>query len=74
MKNVAIGDQVVYQPWGNQPSRTATVEGIEICREGYKSGKTVEQCDLDKCDEGVIDLSDNHWIYFYQVKRVIKKQ
>jgi hypothetical protein len=71
MKKVTIGDKVVYSPWGNQPNRTANITGIEICQVGYKYGRKVNNCDLDKHREGVLDLSDEHWIYFNQVRQVI---
>jgi hypothetical protein len=69
MKKVKIGDQVEYNPWIGQ-SRTATVKGIEICPYGTKYGRSVSGCDMSK-HNGVLDLSDGHWCYFDQVKRVI---
>ena len=70
MRKIRIGDTVVYQPWTGK-RRHASVEGIEICREGEKYGRPVESCDIDK-HTGVLDLSDNHWIYFTQVVKIIK--
>ena len=69
MMKLSIGDQVVYRPWGKEPIRTAEVLSIEICKEG----RSVKSCDLDKHENGTIVLSDNHWCYFDQVKRIIKK-
>ena len=73
MMKLSIGDQVVYRPWGKQPNRTATVLSIEICKMGEKYGRSVKQCDLDKHRNGTLELDDNHWCYFDQVKRIIKK-
>ena len=73
MMKLKIGDQVTYRPWGKEPNRTAEVLSIEICKEGEKDGRSVKSCDLDKHDNGTIVLSDNHWCYFDQVKRIIKK-
>lgn len=73
MRQLSVGDQVIYQPWsGNK--KVATVEAITICREGEKYGRDVNHCDLDKHRNGVLDLDNEHWCYFYQVKNVIKKQ
>ena len=70
MRKIKIGDEVVYQPW-NGKRRHASVEGIEICRNGEKYGRNVDSCDIDK-QTGVLDLSDHHWIYFSQVIYIIK--
>ena len=70
MRKIRIGDTVVYQTWSRE-KKNATVEGIEICREGEKYGRPVESCDIDK-HTGVLDLSDNHRIYFTQVVKIIK--
>ncbi len=71
MKKVKIGDKVIYVPW-HGPNRTATVEEIEICKQGEKSGRSVNSCDLDRHSNGVISLSDDHWCYFDQIKTIIK--
>ena len=47
MRKIKIGDEVVYQTWSRE-KKNATVEGIEICREGEKYGRPVESCDIDK--------------------------
>lgn len=73
MMKLSIGDQVVYRPWGKEPIRTAEVLSIEICKAGEKDGRSVKNCDLDKHENGTIVLSDNHWCYFDQVKRIIKQ-
>ena len=72
MRKIKIGDEVVYQPW-NGKRRHASVEGIEICRNGEKYGRNVDSCDIDK-QTGVLDLSDHHWIYFNQVISITKTQ
>ena len=73
MMKLKIGDQIVYRPWGKEPNRTTTVLGIEICKMGEKYGRSVKSCDLDKHGNGTLELNDNHWCYFDQVKRIIKK-
>ena len=73
MMKLKIGDQVTYRPWAKEPIRTAEVLSIEICKPGEKYGRSVKSCDLDKHENGTIVLSDNHWCYFDQVKRIIKK-
>ena len=72
MKQVKIGDHVVYMPW-SAPNRTAIVEAIEICRHGEKNGRMVNSCGLNLHQEGTITLNDGHWCYFDQVKQVINK-
>ena len=71
MKKVKIGDKVMYTTFSS-PTRTAIVEQIEICKRGEKHGRSVSNCDLDRHSNGVISLSDGHWCYFDQVKRVIQ--
>ena len=70
MRKIRIGDMVVYQTWSKE-KKNATVEGIEICKRDEKYGRPVESCDIDKHNV-VLDLSDNHWIYFTQVVKIIK--
>lgn len=71
MKRVKIGDTVLYTPWTG-PCRKAIVEEIEICKIGEKSGQSVDSCNLDLHENGVISLSDHHWCYFDQVIKVIR--
>ena len=73
MIKLKIGDQVLYRPWGKEPIKTAEVLSIEICKMGEKYGRSVKQCDLNKHGNGTLELDDNHWCYFDQVKRIIKK-
>ena len=71
MRQVKIGDQVEYETW-SVTNRKATIKIIEICKWGEKNGRSVKSCDLD-CDLNIIlILSDNHWCYIEQVKRIIK--
>lgn len=67
---VKIGDEVLYTLWTG-PKRRAIVTGIEICKPNEKYGNSVKSCDLDSHCNGVLDLSDNHWCYFDQVKEVL---
>ena len=71
MKKVKIGSKVMYATISS-PTKTAFIEEIEICKRGEKHGRSVSGCDLDRHSNGVISLSDGHWCYFDQVKRVIQ--
>ena len=71
MKIVKIGDEVMYVTFSS-PTKTAIIEGIEICNRGEKNGRSVNSCDLEQHLNGTITLSDGHWCYFDQVKRVIQ--
>lgn len=71
MRQIKIGDTISYTPWTG-PNRTAIVEEIEICKAGQKEGRSVDSCNIDLHENGVISLSDHHWCYFDQVKNVIK--
>lgn len=69
MRKLKIGDTVTATLFGGELV-TGEVEDIQICAQGCKEGRSVKTCDLDKYNNGVIDLSCNHWCYFYQVKRI----
>ena len=69
MRNLKIGDTVTATLFGGEEV-TGQVESIEICARDEKYGRVVSQCDLDKHSNGVLDLSCNHWCYFYQVKKI----
>lgn len=71
MKIICVGSKVDYRLWGQKQLRTATVEGIEICKEGTKYGRSVNRCDLDKHNQVVFDLSDGHWCYDYQIAHIL---
>ena len=71
MRQITLGDTVLYQPWSGQP-RTATVEQIEVCQRREKYGRVVNNCNIDLCN-GTLILCDNRWCYFDQVKQIIKK-
>ncbi|MBQ0074909.1 MAG: hypothetical protein KBT34_12035 [Prevotella sp.] len=64
------GDRIRYKMWSGE-TVTAGVLGIELCKEGMKSGRPVKYCDLDKYDNIVLDLDNQHWAYGYQVKEVL---
>lgn len=69
MRKLKIGDTVTASLFGGELV-TGQVEGIEICARDSKEGRSAQSCDLDKHSNGVIDLSCDHWCYFYQVKRI----
>ena len=59
MKQVKIGDEVLYVPYtGSQ--KNAIVVNIEICRIGEKYGNSVNCCDIDQHSNGKITLSNHH--------------
>ena len=69
MRTLKIGDIVTATLFGGTVV-TGQVEGIEICTQGSKEGRSVQSCDLDKHSNGVIDLSCDYWCYFNQVKKI----
>ena len=71
MRKVRIGDEVTYRIGGEK--RTATVKDIEICKVGEKYGRSVKEVNID-VHYGVLDLSDDHWIYFDQVRTIKPKE
>lgn len=73
MRQVSVGDTILYQPWRGEP-RTATVEQIEVCKRGEKYGRVVNTCRLDLCDNGTLILCGHRWCYFDQVKQIIKNE
>ena len=48
----------------------AKVLGIEICKEGFKEGKPVSQCNLDYHRNVTLDLDNNHWAYATQIQKI----
>lgn len=69
MRKLKLGDTVTAVLFGGEVV-TGQVESIEICARDSKYGRSVSHCDLDKYSNGVLDLSCNHWCYFYQVKKI----
>jgi len=69
MKKVKIGDTVTASLFGGELV-TGKVESIEVCSRDSKYGRQVQSCDMDKHSNGVLDLSCDHWCYFYQVKSI----
>ncbi len=67
---VKIGDKIRHYLFGGEVL-TGKVEEIQICREGEKSGRSVNSCDV-KRHHGVIDLDNGHWCYFDQVIQITK--
>ena len=64
---IKVGDSVTCRI-GNE-LYTSTIEGIEICKDGDKYGRSVTKCDLSKHKNGVVDLKE-HWAYFYQITKI----
>ena len=71
MRQVSVGDTVLYQPWGGEP-KTATVMEIEVCKRGEKYGRVVNNCNIDLYDNGTLILCGHRWCYFYQSRQIIK--
>ena len=69
MRKLKIGDIVTAFLFGGELV-TGKVEDIQICRSREKEGRPVSQCDLDKHNNGVLDLDCGHWCYFDQVKKI----
>ena len=67
MRKLKVGDTVTAPLW--RQLVTGKVEDIEGCTDS-KEGRSVSKCDLDKHNNGVIDLDCGHWCYFYQVKSI----
>lgn len=73
MRQVSVGDTILYEPWTGQP-RTAKVKEIEICKRGEKNGRVVDCCNIDSYVNGTLILCDSRWCYFDQVKQIIKQK
>ena len=73
MREISVGDTILYEPWTGQP-RTATVKEIEICKRGEKNGRSVDRCNIDSYVNGTLILCDSRWCYFHQVKQIIKQK
>lgn len=67
MKMIQVGTKISYRLLGQKEIRTATVDAIEICREGTKYGRYVNKVDIHAHQCVVLDLSDDHWIYASQI-------
>ena len=70
-KNVTlkIGDTVTAVLFSGERV-TGIVESIEICSEDSKYGRSVEECDIEKHRNGVVDLDCGHWCYFNQIQYI----
>lgn len=64
-----IGDSITYKMWGGETA-TAKVLGIEICKEGFKSGRPVKKCDIDRHNNIVLNLDNAHWAYATQIQTI----
>lgn len=67
MRRLKVGDTITYRPYGHQNAITANVIAIEICKQGAKYGREVEECDLDKHSNVVIGMNNNRWCYKEQL-------
>ena len=70
---VKLGMEVVYRgSFGSGAKANAKIEDIELCdNEHEKYGIPVEEVhfkDLRRC---VVNLSDGHWAYGYQIDEVV---
>ena len=66
-----IGDKVSWRgAWGSHDAVIAIVEGIEINCKG-KEGYPVDEVSWEEVKRGgvVVDLSNGHWAYGYQITK-----
>ncbi len=70
MKEIKIGDRISYTTWSNE-TKSASVTAIEICRVGYKNGRSVRRCNLDLHNNVVLTLNNRNWCYKYQIEQII---
>ena len=69
MRIIRVGDTVTARLYGNK-FVTGKILDIEITRADTKYGRSVRSCNLDKHQNGVVDLDCNHWCYFYQIESI----
>lgn len=65
-----IGDCVIYKgAWGTNAATKAFIEGMEKVTPGEKEGVEVPEASWEDIHKGavVLDLSDGHWAYGWQV-------
>jgi hypothetical protein len=68
-----VGDSVMWRgAWGTQPAKKVKITGIEICKEGDKCGRQVDEVSWDKVDSRriVLDLDNGHWSYGTQISKI----
>lgn len=70
---VRVGQEVKYRGgFGAGPARKARINDIELCEEEHeKYGTPVEEVSVHELYKCVLDLSDGHWAYGYQVEEVL---
>ena len=66
---VKVGDKIKHTLFGGEVC-TGIIEDMQICRQGMKSGRSVQSADVSK-HHGVIDVNNGHWCYFDQVRAVL---
>lgn len=49
-----------------------TILKIEVCKTDEKYGRGVQKCDTSNHPNGVVDLDNGHWCYFYQIIKVLE--
>jgi hypothetical protein len=71
-KTIKVGMTVIYRgSWGHDAPKQAKVESIELCPcEHCKYGDNVQEADIADIRRCVMDLSDGHWCYGYQIDEV----
>lgn len=75
---MAVGDKVLWRgAWGNDPPQVAVIRSIELVAPGQKeNGTSVDEVPWAKIEEAgdmntvVVDLSNGHWAYGYQLSRL----
>ena len=68
---IKVNDRIRHSLFGGKECE-GTILGIEICKIDSKYGRGVHKCDTSKHSNGVVDLDNGHWCYFYQIIEVLK--
>ena len=72
-KTLKTGMEVLYRgSWGHDAPKVATIESIELCENEYeKYGELTSEVSVRDIRRCVVDLSDGHWAYGYQITAIL---
>lgn len=72
ISNVKIGTKVKYRgSWGKGVDATASVVGIEVCKNGEKYGYAVVSTPIENVETCTFVLDDGHWCYGWQITEIL---